>query len=135
MRSVLLVSPRRPARLLFTHFLGSWGCDATSVVDGDEAFALLKEQSPAVVLVDLRGGDEDTRLFLGLLRRRYPALPTLTLLPGKLRILDGEAERVVSFDASPDEELKSLLAALHSAVEDVLAVHVLTAWSPVPAKA
>ena len=102
-----------------------------AVSDGDEAFEAMALQPPALVIVDLRRPGEDDPLFLGLLRRRQPRLPVISLLPGRLRVTEGTQERVeeVGASSSPDE-LRQLLSALQQALHDVLSTSLLRILRP-----
>ncbi|XXF76914.1 DNA-binding response regulator [Myxococcaceae bacterium GXIMD 01537] len=133
MRSVLVVSPHRASRELLARVLPEPELKVLVTGDADEAFATLAERRPSLVVVDLRrpGEDEDSPLFLALLRKRHPALPVIALVPGRLRVFDGEDERVQDVQrADPTEGLRVMLEALRESLHDLLAQHVLRVLRP-----
>ncbi len=130
MRRVLIVSPHGPSLELLRRILEAPGLLVSATADTDDAFAALTPRPPALVVVDLRRPDEDQPLFLGLLRKRHPALPVITLVPGRLRIFDGQQERVVEAHGDTAEALHALLGALKRAVHDVLAQDLLRVLRP-----
>jgi CheY-like chemotaxis protein len=129
-RRVLIVSPHPPSRVLLSRMLAEPGLVLQAVADGDEAFAAMALQPPALVIVDLRRPGEDDPLFLGLLRRRQPRLPVISLLPGRLRVTEGTQERVEEVSASSPDELRQLLASLQQALHDVLSTSLLRILRP-----
>ncbi|GHG66259.1 DNA-binding response regulator [Comamonas sp. JC664] len=130
MRRVLVVSPHSPSRELLRRILEAPDLAVSATGDTDDAFAALAARPPALVVVDLRRPDEDHPLFLGLLRKRHPEQPIITLVPGRLRIFDGQHERVVEAHGDTAEALHQLLAALHQAVQEVLAQELLRLLRP-----
>lgn len=132
---VLIVSPHGPSRALLGHVLASPGRWVEAVADGDAAFDAVQRTRPALVVVDLRRPDEDGPLFLALLRRRYPRLAVIALLPGCVRVLSGAEESVEHVHAVHPDDLGPLLHALHTAVRDVLAERLLTLLRPTPGSA
>ncbi len=130
MRRVLVVSPHSPSRELLRRILEAPDLAVSATGDTDDAFAALTARPPAVVVVDLRRPDEDHPLFLGLLRKRHPEQPVITLVPGRLRIFDGQHERVVEAHGDTAEALHQLLAALQQAVQEVLAQALLRLLRP-----
>lgn len=127
MRSVLIVSPHRASRDLLARILAEEPeVKVSATGDADDAFAAIKSRPPALVVVDLRRPDEDHPLFLALLRKRHPALPVIALVPGRMRIFDGQAECVQDVQrADPTEGLRVMLDLLRDAMHDVLTQHVL----------
>lgn len=132
MRRVLIVSPHAASRELLRRVLaaGDEGLSFSSTGDTDDALSSIASAAPALVVVDLRRQDEDHPLFLGLLRKRYPAQPLITLLPGRLRIFDGEQESVVDAPGDSAEALHQLLDALRTAVRQVVAQDLLRVLRP-----
>ncbi|WP_426754563.1 response regulator [Myxococcus sp. Y35] len=130
MRRVLVVSPHVPSRELLRRILEAPGLAVSATGDTDDAFAALASRPPALVVVDLRRPDEDHPLFLGLLRKRHPTQPVIALVPGRLRIFDGQHERVVEAHGDTAEALHQLLGALKQAVHDLLAQDLLRVLRP-----
>jgi CheY-like chemotaxis protein len=130
MRHVLVLSPHPPSRQLFVRVLAEPDVVAHAAADGDEAFAAIARCRPAVVVVDLRRPDDEHPLFLGLLRRRHPHLPVISLLPGCLRVADGSEDRVEHVPGACADELRALLEALQEAVREVLARRMLRLLRP-----
>ncbi|AKQ63879.1 Response regulator [Myxococcus hansupus] len=130
MRRVLVVSPHVPSRELLRRILEAPDLSVSATGDTDDAFSALTSRPPAVVVVDLRRPDEDHPLFLGLLRKRHPRQPVIALVPGRLRIFDGQHERVVEAHGETAEALHQLLAALQQAVQELLAQELLRLWRP-----
>jgi CheY-like chemotaxis protein len=116
--------------VLLARMLAEPGLVLQAVSDGDEAFAAMALQPPALVIVDLRRPGEDDPLFLGLLRRRQPRLPVISLLPGRLRVSEGAHERVEEVSASSPDELRQLLTSLQQALHDVLSTSLLRILRP-----
>jgi DNA-binding NtrC family response regulator len=100
------------------------------MADADEALDAIAEDGPAVVVVDARRPDEDHPLLLGLLRRRHPRQPLITLVPGRLRVFDGTQERVCDVRDSSAEGLHSLLSEVQRALHDLLALHLVRLLRP-----
>ncbi|MFP2962349.1 response regulator [Myxococcus sp. 1LA] len=130
MRRVLIVSPHAPSRELLRRILGAPELSVSATGDTDDAFSALASRPPALVVVDLRRPDEDHPLFLGLLRKRHPTLPVIALVPGRLRVFDGQHERVLEAHGETAEALHQLLGALQQAVHDVLAQDLLRVLRP-----
>ncbi|AGC47989.1 response regulator [Myxococcus stipitatus DSM 14675] len=132
MRRVLIVSPHAPSRELLRRVLAASdaGLLFSATGDTDDALSALAEAPPTLVVVDLRRQDEDHPLFVGLLRKRYPEQPLITLLPGRLRIFDGEHERVIDAPGDSAEALHQLLDALKTAVREVVAQDLLRVLRP-----
>ena len=131
MRSVLVVSPHRPSRELLVRILAQPQVRIVATGDADDAFASISDRRPSLVVVDLRRPDEDHPLFLALLRKRHPAMPVIALVPGRMRIFDGEAEQVHDVQhADPTEGLRFMLDILREAMHDVLTTDVLRVLRP-----
>jgi CheY-like chemotaxis protein len=129
MRSVLIVSSRLSVRRLLCRLLERQDCQATALADGDEALAAVQRQSPSLLLVDLRDAEGEDLFFLGLLRRRHGHVPVISLLPGRLRVTEGEEERVLPY-SSGERSIEDMLNVIARAVEDILASIRLRAWRP-----
>ncbi|NMO17197.1 response regulator [Pyxidicoccus fallax] len=125
MRRVLIVSPHNASRELLRRILAEPGLSVSATGDTDDAFSAITSTPPALVVVDLRRPDEDHPLFLGLLRKRHPALPVIALVPGRLRIFDGRHERVREAYGDTAEALHQMLGALKQAMNDLLAQDLL----------
>jgi CheY-like chemotaxis protein len=130
MRRVLILSTHRPSRELLSRFLAEPDLSLIVLADADEALETLAEEEPAVVVVDARRPDEDHPLLLGLLRRRHPRQPLITLMPGRLRIFDGTAERMCDVRDGTAEGLHTLLAELQRALHELLALHLVRVLRP-----
>ncbi|MET0402326.1 MAG: DNA-binding response regulator [Cystobacter sp.] len=130
MRRLLILSPHRPSRELLSRLLAEPGLRVVALSDSDEVLDALAEQEPALVVVDARRPDEDHPLLLGLLKRRYPRQPLLTLVPGRLRVFDGHEERVLDVHDGSAEGLHHLLGEVQRATRDLLAQHLLRVLRP-----
>ncbi|MBN8233493.1 MULTISPECIES: response regulator [Corallococcus] len=131
MMRVLVVSPHPASRALLSRFLDAEpDVEVSATGEPDDAFASIKENKPALVVVDLRRPDEDHPLFLGLLRKRHPSLPVISLVPGRLRIFDGRSERVREAHGDTAEALHHLMGSVLQATRDLLAQHLLRMLRP-----
>jgi len=130
LRRVLILSPHRPSRELLSRFLAEPDLSIQVMSDADEALDAIAEEEPAVVVVDARRPDEDQPLLLGLLRRRHPRQPLITLVPGRLRVFDGTQERVCDVRDSSAEGLHALLSEVQRALHDLLALHLVRLLRP-----
>ncbi|MBM7113731.1 DNA-binding response regulator [Archangium primigenium] len=130
MRRILILSPHRPSRELLSRLLAQPDLSVVAMADADELLEALADEEPALVVVDARRPDEDAPLMLGLLKRRYPRQPLITLVPGRLRVFDGGEERVREVHDGSAEALHFLLAELQRATRDLLAQHLLRVLRP-----
>lgn len=131
MRRIVILSPHRPSRELLSRLLAEEpGLSVVAMADADEALDSIAEDEPALVVVDARRPDEDHPLLLGLLKRRYPRQPLITLVPGRLRVFDGSEERVRDVRDGSAEGLHLLLSELQRATRDLLAQHLLRVLRP-----
>ncbi len=130
MRRIVILSPHRPSRELLSRLLTEPGLSVVAMADADEALDSIAEDEPALVVVDARRPDEDHPLLLGLLKRRYPRQPLITLVPGRLRVFDGNEERVREVRDGSTEGLHLLLSELQRATRDLLAQHLLRMLRP-----
>ncbi|MCE9671989.1 DNA-binding response regulator [Myxococcus stipitatus] len=123
MRRVLVTSPHSASLELLRRVLAAdeLGLTISATADTDDALASIAASAPAVVVVDLRRPDEDHPLFLGLLRKRHPTQPVIALVPGKVRVFDGQRERVHEAPGDSAESLHQLLGTLKVAVRDLVA--------------
>jgi CheY-like chemotaxis protein len=129
-RRVLIVSPHSASRELLRRMLAEPGLSVSATGDTDDAFATIRASPPVLVVVDLRRPDEDHPLFLGLLRKRKPGLPVIALVPGRLRIFDGQQERVREAHGDTAEALHQMLGSLKQAMQDLLAQDLLRVLRP-----
>jgi chemotaxis response regulator CheB len=128
---ILVVSPHAASRALLSRFLAAESdVEVSATGEPDDALASIAEHKPALVVVDLRRPDEDHPLFVGLLRKRYPTLPVVSLVPGRLRIFDGRTERVREAHGDTAEALHHLMNCVRLAVQDLLAQHLLRMLRP-----
>jgi CheY-like chemotaxis protein len=126
MRSVLVVSPHRASRELLVRILAEPEVKVLATGDADDAFASILSRRPALVVVDLRRPDEDHPLFLALLRKRHPAMPVIALVPGRMRIFDGQAECVRDVQRTDStESLQTMIDTLREAIHDLFTQSVL----------
>lgn len=130
MRHVVILSPHRPSRELLSRLLSAPDLRVAAMGDADEALDAIAEQEPALVVVDARRPDEDQPLMLGLLKRRHPRQPLITLVPGRLRVFDGHEERVLDVGDGSAEALHAMLSELQRATRDLLAQHLLRVLRP-----
>ena len=131
MQRIVILSPHRPSRELLSRLLAEPGLSVVTLADADEALEAIAEDEPALVVVDARRPDEDHPLMLGLLKRRYPRQPLITLIPGRLRVFDGSEERVRDVrDGGMTEGLHVLLSELQRATKDLLAQDLLRLLRP-----
>lgn len=129
---MLIVSGSKALQLLLSRLLREQGHTTAAASDGDEAFSALQAARPAVVVLDQREADADQLLFHGLLRRRHPALPVLSLMAGQLRLCDGSRDVLLEPSGRDLRGPLPLLAALRRMVDEVAAVAALRAWNPAP---
>ncbi|HEX8825403.1 MAG TPA: hypothetical protein VF794_36150, partial [Archangium sp.] len=118
MQRIVILSPHRPSRELLSRLLAEPDLSVVAMADADEALDSIAEDEPALVVVDARRPDEDHPLLLGLLKRRYPRQPLITLVPGRLRVFDGNEERVREVRDGSAEALHMLLNELQRATRD-----------------
>ena len=131
MQRIVILSPHRPSRELLSRLLAEPGLSVVAMADADEALASVAEDEPALLVVDARRPDEDHPLLLGLLKRRYPRQPLITLVPGRLRVFDGSEERVSQVrDDGSAESLHQMLSELQRATKDLLAQDLLRLLRP-----
>ncbi|OJH39064.1 response regulator [Cystobacter ferrugineus] len=130
MRRLVILSPHRPSRELLSRLLAEPDLRVIALSDADEVLDTLADEEPALVVVDARRPDEDHPLMLGLLKRRYPRQPLITLVPGRLRVFDGNEERVRDVQDGSAEGLHVLLGELQRATRDLLAQHLLRVLRP-----
>jgi response regulator RpfG family c-di-GMP phosphodiesterase len=130
MQRIVILSPHRPSRELLSRLLAEPGLSVVTLADADEALEAIAEDEPALVVVDARRPDEDHPLMLGLLKRRYPRQPLITLVPGRLRVFDGSEERVRDVRDGSTEGLHVLLSELQRATKDLLAQDLLRLLRP-----
>jgi CheY-like chemotaxis protein len=130
MRRIVILSPHRPSRELLSRILSEPGLSVVAMADADEVLDAIAEDEPALVVVDARRPDEDHPLMLGLLKRRHPRQPLITLVPGRLRVFDGSEERVRDVRDGSAEGLHLLLGELRRATRDLLAQHLLRMLRP-----
>lgn len=130
MQRVLVLSPHAPSRALLSRLLAGPGLSIVALGDADQALEAVARGGQAVVVVDARRPDEDAPLLLGLLRRRHPHQAVITLVPGRLRVFDGRAERVQDVQDGSEEALQRLLAELQRALQELLAGHLLHVLRP-----
>lgn len=84
--SILVVSPSEAARRLLQLLFERMGHHCESAEDADDLLELVVTGKPAMVVVDARAQEEDTLFLLGLLQKRYPTLPRLTLHNAQMQL-------------------------------------------------
>lgn len=125
---VLVMSSERAVRELLRHLLRQEGYSCSAVSDGDEAFAVIARGRPLVALLDMRRGEDDDLLFLGLLRKRHPKLGAIILLPGKSLVVHGRSEHLLEHDGF-GPNLPSV-DQLRMAIEWIATQTALATWNP-----
>ena len=130
MRSLVIVSSHPPSRELLARYLAEPLQHTEMAVDADAALVSIARKRPSAVVVDLRRADEDAPLLLGLLRKRYRSLAVICLLPGAVRVVEGEAERVYPVSQGHPGDLEDLLLLVQRAVREVSAQALLGIWRP-----
>ncbi len=128
-RPVLVMSSARAVRELFGHLLRQEGYQTTVVSDGDEAFAAIAHLRPLVAVLDLRQGDDDDLLFLGLLRKRHPQLGAIILLPQQSMVVHGRHEHLIEH-AHPTGLALPSMDQLRGAIEWIATQTMLETWNP-----
>lgn len=123
---VLVVSSERPVRELLGHLLRQEGYACSAVADGDEAFESIARARPLLTVLDMRRGDDDDLLFLGLLRKRHPQLGAIILLPGKCMVVLGRTEHVLQNDTPHLPSMEQL----RHAIDWIATQTHLTTWKP-----
>lgn len=127
---VLVMSSERAVRDLLGHLLCQEGYACSAVGDGDEAFAAIARGRPLVALLDLRRGEDDDLLFLGLLRKRHPQLGAVIFLPGRSLVVLGRVEHVIENEhGAPGPNLPSL-EQLRGAIDWIATQTHLSTWKP-----
>jgi CheY-like chemotaxis protein len=130
--SVLVISESKAFQVLLDRLLRQQGHSTVLASDGDQGFSALAAARPAVVVLDLREGDADSLLFHGLLRKRHPGLPVLSLVADRLRLCDGKRDVIVEPSAEDVRTGHPILAALRRAVDEVVLSASLRVWKPAP---
>jgi DNA-binding response OmpR family regulator len=129
---VLVISSSKAFQVLLDHLLRQQGHSTVLASDGDQGFSAIGVSRPTVVVLDLRDGDADSLLFHGLLRRRHPALPVLSLVADRLRLSDGKRDVIVEPSAADARTGQPILAALRRSVDEVVLNASLQLWKPAP---
>ncbi|HVE84418.1 MAG TPA: DNA-binding response regulator [Myxococcales bacterium] len=130
MAHVLVISSSRALQVLLARLLREQGHSTALALDGDEGFSAIHGTRPAVVILDMRDGDADCLLFHGLLRRRHPALPVLSLVADRLRLSDGVRDVLVEPSIADLRAPSPLIAALRRSVDEVVTTAALRTWKP-----
>jgi CheY-like chemotaxis protein len=129
---VLVVSSSQALQVLLARLLKQQGHSTAQARDGDEGFSSIVVARPAVVILDLRDGDADSLLFHGLLRKRHPGLPVLSLVADRLRLCDRDRDVLVEPTAADHRTPHPVLSALRRSVDDVVTIASLQTWKPAP---
>lgn len=127
---VLVMSRQRAVRELLGHYLRQEGYVCRTAADGDEAFELIAQARPLVAVLDMREGDDDDLLFLGLLRKRHKDMGAIILLPGKSLVVHGENEHVLEHDLVDQGPNLPSVEQLRRAIEWVATQTLLATWKP-----
>jgi CheY-like chemotaxis protein len=127
---VLVISDSAALQVFLARLLREQGHTTSLAADGDAGFLAIHRSRPAVVVLDLREGDPDGMLFHGLLRKRHPDLPVLSLVADRLRLCDGRRDVLV--DPSPADKKSALpiLSALQRTVDELVVRSSLQTWKP-----
>lgn len=129
---VLVISGSRAFQVLLARLLHQQGHSTAVARDGDEGFSAIVSERPSVVVLDLREADADSLLFHGLLRKRYPALPVLSLVADQLRLCDGPRDIILEPTAADQRTGHPVIAALRRLVDEVVTSASLRTWRPAP---
>jgi len=129
---VLVISSSKALQVLLERLLRQQGHSTAMASDGDEGFSSIVVARPSVVVVDLRDGDADSLLFHGLLRKRHPGLPVLSLVADRLRLSAGESDILLEPSAADQRTPYPLLSALRRSVDEVVMTTSLRTWKPAP---
>lgn len=132
MAQVLVISSSKAFQVLLARLLGRQGYTTALAGDGDEAFTAIFGSLPVVVVLDLRDGDPDSMLFHGLLRKRHPELPVLSLVADQLRLSDGRRDVLLEPTAADLRWPNPVLAALRRWVDEVVMTASIRTWKPSP---
>lgn len=132
---VLVMSRERAVRELLGHLLRREGYSCASVCDGDEAFEVIARGRPVVALLDMRRGEDDDLLFLGLFRKRHPQLGAVILLPGKSLVVHGRTEHVLEHDPMEGAPNLPSVDQLRNAIDWITTQTHLSTWKPTPGAA
>lgn len=127
---ILVMSSERAVRELLGIVLRREGYRCSAVSDGDEAFEVIARGRPLVALLDLRTGEDDDLLFLGLMRKRHPQLGAIILLPGKSLVVHGRHEHVLEHDGGGAVPNLPSVEQLRQAIEWIATQTMLTTWKP-----
>jgi len=118
--------------VLLERLLRQQGHSTALARDGDEGFSAILSSRPAVVVLDLREADPDSMLFLGLLRKRRPELPVLSLVADRLRLCDGARDVLLEPSDADQRTAHPVLAALRRSVDELVMSASLQTWRPAP---
>lgn len=113
---IVVVSPSEAARRLLQLILQRLGHGCSIAEDADHALQQVSSERASVILVDARAQQEDTLLLMGLLQRRHPDLPRLTLHEGQMQLNFSGTERSFRIGTAPqlafpsEKELEHVLS-------------------------
>lgn len=127
---VLVMSRNRAVRELLGHYLRQEGYTCRIAADGDQAFEHIAQARPLAAILDLREGDDDDLLFLGLLRRRHKAMGAIILLPGKSLVVHQQHEHVLEHDLVEEGPNLPSIDQLRRAIEWLATQTLLATWKP-----
>jgi CheY-like chemotaxis protein len=124
------MSNQRAVRELLGRLLRREGYLCSAVADGDEAFECIARARPLVAVLDVREGLDDDLLFLGLLRKRYPEVGAIVLLPGRSLVVHGRNEHVVENHAGMRGTYLPSVDQLRQAIDWIATLTMLATWKP-----
>jgi hypothetical protein len=124
------MSSQRAVRELLGRLLRREGYLCSAVADGDEAFECIARSRPLVAVLDMREGADEDLLFLGLLRKRYPDVGAIVLLPGRSLVVHGRNEHVVENHFGAREPNLPSVDQLRQAIDWIATLTMLSTWKP-----
>jgi CheY-like chemotaxis protein len=124
------MSSQRAVRELLGRLLRREGYICSCAADGDEAFECIARARPLVAVLDMREGVDDDLLFLGLLRKRYPELGAIVLLPGRSLVVHGRSEHVLEHHVGVRGPNLPSVDQLRLAIDWIATQTMLATWKP-----
>jgi DNA-binding NtrC family response regulator len=123
---IVVVSPSEAARRLLQLLFQRLGHGCSVADDADHALHQVSVDKASVVVVDARAQEEDTLVLMGLLQKRFPQIPRLTLHEAEMQLSYSGTQRSFRIGSAPQlafpssQELEHVLSLLEA--ERMLAV-------------
>jgi CheY-like chemotaxis protein len=108
---VLIVDDEESLRNVLARHLTIAGFEALHAGDGIEALAVLRDTLPKVIISDIQMPRMSGTEFIGVVRRRFPAIPVV--------VFSGSVPRELPEDINPDRWIEKRVGALPDVVRTV----------------